>query len=259
MFDYLLIPITFVILLLTLAAPIIIVYLFFRLTAEAFVQVGFSHWHAILMVFGSVIGSSVNIPLHGGTITSYPPFFMQIATQLSSATGVNFTSEFHPVILAINLGGCIIPVVLSLAILVRCQVSALRAIIGTLIVALVTYRMAMPVANEGILLPVYVSPTLAAVCGLVLARRFQSAPALAYISGTVGTLLGADILNLLTPGVLAQMAPLDSGAPSLTLSIGGAGVIDGIFLTGIIAVLFAALVVHISHPDYSGPLKCAED
>lgn len=259
MFDYLLIPITMVVLLLTLAAPIIIVYLFFRLTAEAFVQVGFSHWHAILMVFGSLVGSSVNIPLHGGTITSYPPLFMQIATQLSSITGVSFASGFHPVALAINMGGCIIPVVVSLAILIKCQVSTSRAILGTLIVAMVTYRMAMPVANEGILLPVYVSPTLAAVCGLVLARRFQAAPALAYISGTVGTLLGADIFSLLTPGVLAQMAPPEPNAPSLTLSIGGAGVIDGIFLTGIIAVLLAALVVHISHPNYSGPLKCAED
>lgn len=258
MLDYLLIPVTIVVLLLTLATPLIMFYLFFRLTTEAFMQVGFSHWHALLMVFGSVTGSVVDIPLHGGTITSYPPFFVGIATRFSPPGGFSFATEFHPVTLAINLGGCIIPVVLSIAILYRCHVSTYRAILGTLIVAIVTYKMAIPMANEGILLPVYVSPTLAAICGLALARKFQAAPALAYISGTMGTLIGADIFNLLTPGVLAQLAPPEVEAPSLTLSIGGAGVIDGIFLTGVIAVLLAALVVHLTHRGGMGPAKCAD-
>lgn len=251
LFEWLLIPISLALLLLALAAPIIIVYLFLRLTAEAFYQVGFSYWHALLMVFGSFIGSAVDIPLHAGIITSYPPIFIEAAGLLSPVTDLSFAAPFHPIILAVNLGGCIIPVVVSIAILVRCGVSTKRAILGTLIVAIITYRMAMPVANQGILLPVYVAPTLAALSGLVLARRLQAAPALAYISGTMGTLLGADIFNLLTPGVLAELAPPASHAEMagrpLVLSIGGAGVFDGIFLTGIIAVLLAAVVVHYFH------------
>ena len=117
-----------------------------------------------------------------------------------------------------------------------------------------TYRMCDADEGEGILLLIYVAPTLAAISGLVLARRLQAAPALAYISGTMGTLLGADIFNLLTPGVLAALAPPMVGPGSmgiaprpLVLSIGGAGVFDGIFLTGIIAVLLAAFVVHFFH------------
>ncbi|HEV2170401.1 MAG TPA: DUF1614 domain-containing protein, partial [Candidatus Binatus sp.] len=53
--------------------------------------------------------------------------------------------------------------------------------------------------------------------------------AVAYISGVLGTLVGADLLNLrnLT----------DLGAP--VASIGGAGTFDGIFMTGIVAVLLA--------------------
>jgi len=254
LFEWLLIPISLAILLLILAAPLIVVYLFFRLSAEAFYQVGFRYWHALLMVFGSFLGSSVNLPLHSGTITEYPPIFIEAASILSPALDLSFPATFHPTILAVNLGGCLIPILVSLTILVRCQVSARRAILGTLIVAVITYRMAMPVAGEGILLPVYVAPTLAAACGLVLARRLQAAPALAYISGTMGTLLGADIFNLLTPGVLAALAPPMVGPGSmgmattpLVLSIGGAGVFDGIFLTGIIAVLFAAFVVHFFH------------
>ena len=254
LFEWLVIPIYLAFMLLILAAPLIVVYLFLRLTAEAFAQVGFSHWHALLMVFGSFVGSSVNFPLHEGLITSYPPIFLEAASFLSPVVDLTFPTTFHPVSLAVNLGGCIIPVIVSLTILVRCHVSAQRAILGTLIVAVITYTMAVPVADEGITLPVYVPPTLAAVCGLVLARRYQTAPALAYISGSMGTLLGADIFNLLTLGVLAELAPpmvgpgsMDMSTKPLVLSIGGAGVFDGIFLTGVMAVLLAAFVVHYFH------------
>jgi uncharacterized membrane protein len=56
-----------------------------------------------------------------------------------------------------------------------------------------------------------------------------SAAPVAYIGGTLGTLIGADLLNL----------PAVRRMPALMLSIGGAGVFDGVFLVGIIAVLVA--------------------
>ena len=64
---------------------------------------------------------------------------------------------------------------------------------------------------------------------LILSRQ-QAAP-LAYIGGSIGVLVGADLLNL---GKLREL-----GAP--IASIGGAGTFDGIFLTGVLAVLIAAL------------------
>jgi len=255
----LLIPLFVILLLLAAAAPLIVVYLFLRLTTEAFIHVGFSHWHAFLMVFGSVMGSVVNIPLNTIPVTAYPPFFLEIVAVFSPLMAFTFPTTFHPVTLTINLGGCIIPVIVSAAILVRCHVSARRAALGILIVALVTYYMAVPVADEGILLPIYVPPTLAAVCGLTLARRFQTAPALAYISGSMGTLLGADILRLLTPGTLPTLAPPEENAAPLVLSIGGAGVIDGIFLTGVFAVLMAVLMVHLFHRSKdTGSYSCID-
>jgi len=52
---------------------------------------------------------------------------------------------------------------------------------------------------------------------------------MAYISGTLGTLIGADLINLgKIEGLQAPVA-----------SIGGAGTFDGIFFTGILAVLLA--------------------
>jgi uncharacterized membrane protein len=59
----------------------------------------------------------------------------------------------------------------------------------------------------------------------------DSAAVLAYVSGSLGTLIGADLLNLdKVPGLGAPVA-----------SIGGAGTFDAIFLTGILAVLIASL------------------
>ena len=64
------------------------------------------------------------------------------------------------------------------------------------------------------------------------------------LSAIVGTLIGADLLSLLTPGVLPTLSyvGLQKTGP-LVLSIGGAGVFDGIFLTGIMSVLLAAGIV----------------
>jgi uncharacterized membrane protein len=57
------------------------------------------------------------------------------------------------------------------------------------------------------------------------------APALAYVSGVLGTLIGADLLNL--PRIRRLGAPV--------ASIGGAGTFDGIFLSGLLAVLIASV------------------
>jgi len=86
---------------------------------------------------------------------------------------------------------------------------------------------ATPVPGVGIAVPTLSPPVVAAVTALLLSRR--SARALAYVAGTLGTLIGADLLNL------SRLQGL--GAP--VASIGGAGTFDGVFLTGILAVLLA--------------------
>jgi uncharacterized membrane protein len=155
---------------------------------------------------------------------------------------VNIDLSFNPVVIAVNLGGCIIPVLVSLDLLRRGRAALKLALIGASVVAIITYQAAMAVPGVGIMLPVYLPPILAAFCGLVLAKGYYTAPALAYISGSMGTLLGADIFSLLTPGVLPALSP-PMGQRTMILSIGGAGVFDGIFLTGVLAVFLAAVTV----------------
>jgi len=246
-FQFFEIPLTIIALLLILIVPVIVIYLFLRLSETAFEQIGFDHWHAVIAIFGSIIGSLVDIPLSLGPITSYPGWFLTLTSGLGS-----YPTSFNPFYLAINLGGAIVPMILSIELLVRGRVSALRAGIGMLIVAVITYLFAMPVANEGITLPFWLPPVLAAIVALLLNRGYDKAPALAYISGSMGTLIGADIFNLLTPGVLPALSPPGSSSRALVLSIGGAGVFDGIFLTGILAVLFAAGIVCLFHGSCEG-------
>ena len=83
----------------------------------------------------------------------------------------------------------------------------------------------------GIGIPIFIPPLVAAGAALLLARP-EVQPHTAYIGGSIGTLIGADLLHLATPRTRKVLdAPI--------MSIGGAGTFDGIFLTGILAVLLA--------------------
>jgi uncharacterized membrane protein len=72
---------------------------------------------------------------------------------------------------------------------------------------------------------------------MILSRDY-AAP-LAYVAGCMGTLLGADLLNL------DKLTNLGASVAS----IGGAGTFDGVFLTGILAVLLAGSRVPPTAPD----------
>ena len=81
----------------------------------------------------------------------------------------------------------------------------------------------------GIITPAFIPPIAAATAALILSPAQPRT--IAYVAGVLGTLIGADLLNLRAIPKL--------GAP--VASIGGAGTFDGIFLSGILAVLLAGL------------------
>ena len=131
-------------------------------------------------------------------------------------------------VIAVNVGGAVIPTVMSIYLLAKHQLWG-KGLIATAVVALVIHWLANPVPGLGIAVPVFMPAVITAIVAIVLSR--QNAAALAYIAGGLGTLIGADITNL------DKVRGL--GAP--VASIGGAGTFDGIFLTGILAVLLASL------------------
>jgi uncharacterized membrane protein len=131
-------------------------------------------------------------------------------------------------VLAVNVGGAVIPTLMSTYLVFRYQLW-LKAAIATAVIAFVIHMMATPVQGIGIAVPVFAPVVITAIMAVILSREY-AAP-LAYIGGSMGTLIGADLLNL------DKISGL--GAP--VASIGGAGTFDGIFLTGILAVLLAGI------------------
>ncbi len=223
-------------------APFIVVYgiIFFFILAflflllaigvirHAFLLVGLPPEMAFLALFASLIGSYINIPLT--KIAGGAPHPQEIVDSFGVRYRVPIRYAGRGTTVAINVGGALVPVLISLYILVTQPAVILTAAIGVAVVALVVNRYARPVRGMGIATPMFIPPIVAALVALGLTGLFSGgahADAVAYVSGVIGTLIGADLMNLDKLG--------DLGAP--VASIGGAGTFDGVFLTGIVAVL----------------------
>ena len=115
----------------------------------------------------------------------------------------------------------------SLYLITISPLSVLQVLLAITIVTFICYSVSRPVKGLGIGMPIFIAPFTAAITAILISPQ-NSAP-LAYICGTMGVLIGADILRIKDIPKL--------GAP--IASIGGAGTFDGIFLTGIVAVLLA--------------------
>lgn len=232
-FSVLMMAFLFVVLLL------MIPFIFLTFVGSAFSKLGFSPGTVLLLLFLTLVGSLVNIPVtkvQGGPVRmekEFNPFYGWVYR----------IPEVAPeTVVAVNVGGALIPFLISLYLLYESVFVAgsftvlVLALIGVAVVTVATYAVARPVPGLGIATPFFVSPLVALVTAIVLAGFAGSpaaaviaAPVIAYISGTLGTLIGADLLNL---GRLGEL-----GAPMV--SIGGAGTFDGVFLSGVFAAFLA--------------------
>jgi len=190
----------------------------------AYEKIGIDQRHVLALLLLSLLGSYVNIPV------AKLPAERVVSGQEITLFGMRYVmpivQEWPRTIIAVNVGGAVIPTLLSLYLLVKNSMYG-PGLLAVAIVTLVVHRLARPVQGLGIVVPLFIPPVVAAITALLLAP--QAAPSLAYISGSLGTLIGADLLNLRQ--VRGLSAPL--------ASIGGSGTFDGIFLTGILAVLLA--------------------
>jgi uncharacterized membrane protein len=202
------------------------IFLQLRLLRYAYMRIGLDSRVAMLVLLGSLLGSYVNIPV--AQLPEAPIASDEIIDFFGMRYVVPGVTGWSGTIIAVNVGGAVIPTLLSIYLLARNQIWLLGGV-GTVIVAVVVHRLAYMVPGVGIAVPVVAPPLVTAVVAIVLSRRF--AGPLAYISGSLGTLIGADLLNL------DKLHGL--GVP--VASIGGAGTFDGIFMTGIVAVLLASL------------------
>jgi uncharacterized membrane protein len=192
----------------------------------AYSRIGIGSGAALLLLLGSLLGSYVNVPI------AHLPEQQIVSGQEIDFSGMRYivpvVVDWPGTIIAVNLGGALIPGLTSLYLVARNRLwlSSLLSVAG---VAVVCHMLAQPIRGLGIALPVFVPAVASAIIALLLSRRY-AAP-LAYIGGSLGTLVGADLLNL--DKVQGLGAPI--------VSIGGAGTFDGVFVTGVIAVLLASL------------------
>lgn len=217
-------PLLFSILVFLFIGLIILVQL--RILRYAYMKLGLSPGGALVLLFGSLIGSYFNIPI------TFLPGPLVRSGQVVDFFGMQYVvplvSSWPGTVLAVNVGGAVIPTIMSTYLVIRYQLW-LKSAIAIAAIAFIIHSMATPVHGIGIAVPVFAPVVTTAILAFILSREY-AAP-LAYIGGSMGTLIGADLLNL------DKIAGL--GAP--VASIGGAGTFDGIFLTGILAVLLAGI------------------
>ena len=192
----------------------------------AYTRLGVSSGTALLLLLASLLGSYINIP-----VWEFPEEIVRSGHEVVYF-GIHYVipvvEQYPGTILAVNVGGGLIPTALSLYLLAKNDLWT-PGIITTAVVTLLVHMLAEPVEGVGIAVPIFVPPVVTALTALLISRHH--AAAVAYAGGSLGTLIGADLLNL---GAVRGL-----GAP--VASIGGAGTFDGIFLTGIVAVLLASL------------------
>jgi len=193
----------------------------------AYEKMGIGPRHMLALVVLSLLGSYVNIP-----VAQLPPEEVrsgEVIVFYGMRYVVPIVREWPGTVIAVNLGGAVIPFALSIYLMAKNRLYA-RGLLGIGIMTVVVHSMAHPLRGVGIAEPTFIPPLVATAVALLLSRRL-AAP-LAYIVGSLGTLIGADLLNI---GKIQGL-----GAP--VASIGGAGTFDGIFLTGILSVLLASLL-----------------
>jgi uncharacterized membrane protein len=187
-------------------------------------RLGLTRRSAVAMLFAALLGSGINIPL------AVLPAQQVVKPAIVDFFGMQYVIpqvvERNSTVIAVNVGGAVIPVLLCISIMIQQGVRG-RMLMTLGVTTLVTHLLARPVPGVGIALPPLLPSLVTAGMAILIDRR--EAPRTAFIAGTLGTLIGADLLNL--------RVVRDLGAP--VVSIGGAGTFDGVFLIGILAVLLA--------------------
>ena len=134
------------------------------------------------------------------------------------------------VLIAVNLGGALLPLGYAVGLWVYLKINPLDIIMVTMITAVAAYLLSKPIHGFGIGLPILVVPFITSIsCKMLLTEDLFAS---AYIAATFGVILGTDVLRIKD---LKQIG-------SCFISIGGAGVFDGIVLSGIIASLITLII-----------------
>jgi uncharacterized membrane protein len=213
---------------LLLAAALIVALIAFvqlGVLTIAFDKLGLSPQAALLLLIVSLAGSGINLPLVTVRAEAPPPG--SVVPSVHRLLRPRLPEFRGRTLIAVNVGGGLVPVLFSLHLVARLAPPVLPLLAAIAVVTAVSYLVSRPLPGVGIGMPVFVAPAVAALAALLLGPAHSAV--LAYVGGTIGVLIGADLLRV--PDIRRMGTPL--------AAIGGAGTFDGIFMTGIVAVLLA--------------------
>lgn len=215
---------------LSLILVITIAYIFLAITDTAFAALGFTKLEFAIILVATLLGSFINIPVT--RVSGNEPVIGYREVRYYGLTyRVPVVARARvSTLVCINVGGAIVPIVVSGYLLITHPSLALDALIGVIVTSVAVHLMAKKVPGEGIETPALLPPIVAAIISFLI-HPGAGIAIIAYISGSMGALIGADLSNM--SGIT------DLGAP--VASIGGAGTLDGVFLTGILAVFLVSI------------------
>ncbi|HJJ29050.1 MAG TPA: DUF1614 domain-containing protein [Methanocorpusculum sp.] len=246
-----------VLIVLVLLVIIGIPLLFFGFIGAAFAKLGLGFWAIAGLIIACIVGSFINIPLgtlypksekeHTGEDIPRKPRGQYAPSMYDKMYNTDrFVSSYEPeekkgTQIFLNVGGALVPILISVYVLVMAVLGnissdpfyVVKMLIACVLTAVAAYFVARPVQGIGVALPFFVMPLITLVLALVLGwgTGGLAMAGIAYFAGTVGTLVGGDLLHLRK--VIGKNTPM--------LSIGGAGMFDGIFLTGVVTALLASI------------------
>ncbi|MEM9154195.1 MAG: DUF1614 domain-containing protein [Cyanobacteria bacterium P01_F01_bin.33] len=211
-------------LLLLLLLPFLGLALAVDVVQTAAAKLGFSPGMGLLVLSAIIIGSTVNIPLYSvqSTVPVTDDFLGYFVRQYR---GIPLHRVQQKTVVALNVGGGLIPVLLAVYQVFQASLGAI--LVTTAIVTVASYFAAQVVPGIGIQMNPLIAPLVAAVAATLIAG--STAAPVAFAGGVLGTLIGADLLHL------RDIETRTAGV----LSIGGAGVFDGIALCGLLALLLS--------------------
>ena len=191
----------------------------------AFAKLGLTPQESLLLLIGSLVGSCINLPL---LQLKNPKLGFPVKVMVQKVIfGLAPKTLSDKIIIAVNVGGCLIPVALSFYFMSLQLIDPMNIIIAIMAITLLSYKSSELIPGFGVGMPIFLAPLSAALLALVIDP--EHAAKLAYVSGVLGVLIGADILRIKN---------ITQFGTSIAV-IGGAGTFDGIFLTGLIAALLA--------------------
>lgn len=217
-------------LLLFFLLAVMLPFVFGQVFASALVKLHLEPADALLVVIGIFLGSPINIPMKRISRTELMPADPLAVFGLTGWWPM-FQRVRRETVIAVNVGGCLIPVALAVYETAHLVTAGRRPVFGLLLAIFINtvacYRLARPVEGIGITMPGLFPPLLAAMSALLLVP--DQAPPVAFVAGVLGPLIGADLLHL------RDIEKIAAGIAS----IGGAGTFDGIVLSGIVAAYLA--------------------